>query len=279
MLRQTCVAAKLKQVVESLYNPKLADSWDNTGLLLQAPFSRTGAKSVLLTIDLTEKVADEAISNKLVSSIITYHPIIFRGLKAITMEDSQQRSLLRLAAEGIHVYSPHTCVDAAHEGVNDWLAWGIAGGKDQLKSSKPIQQNASMSDTEGYGRLCELSKPASLREVIDRAKKLTGLAYVQVAAPKGLDAPISTVSVCAGSGGSVLAGTEADLYFTGELSHHQVLALIAKGISVILCGHSNTERGYLKDVMAEKLAKAFRESDADAEILISVEDRDPLTVM
>ena len=71
-------------------------------------------------------------------------PIIFRGLKSLTLADSQQESLLRLAAEGIsvrsrlalyvywqlltrmnfvvQVYSPHTAIDAATGGLGDWLA-------------------------------------------------------------------------------------------------------------------------------------------------------------
>ena len=39
----------------------------------------------------------------------------------------QQASLLRLAREGISVYSLHTAVDAVVGGVNDRLADGISG--------------------------------------------------------------------------------------------------------------------------------------------------------
>lgn len=55
-------------------------------------------------------------------SNLTLDPIIFRPLKAVTLANSQQSSLLRLAQEGISVYSPHTAVDAAPGGLNDWLA-------------------------------------------------------------------------------------------------------------------------------------------------------------
>jgi putative NIF3 family GTP cyclohydrolase 1 type 2 len=79
--------------------------------------------SVLLTVDLTKAVADEAIERK-DSVVIAYRkchlaiwlyrpeplttphptdPIIFRGLKSLTFNDTQQTSLLRLAAEGISV--------------------------------------------------------------------------------------------------------------------------------------------------------------------------------
>ena len=54
-------------------------------------------------------------------------PIIFRGLKSLTLAESQQQSLLRLALEGISVYSPHTAVDAAPGGLGDWLADIVTG--------------------------------------------------------------------------------------------------------------------------------------------------------
>ncbi|KIW02995.1 YbgI/family dinuclear metal center protein [Verruconis gallopava] len=115
--------------MRKLYPEHLADkSWDNTGLLLEAPFNpqRRQKNSVLLAVDLTKAVVDEAIERK-DSIIVAYHPIIFRGLKAITLNDSQQTSLLRLAAEGISVYSPHTAFDAAPGGLGDWLADIITG--------------------------------------------------------------------------------------------------------------------------------------------------------
>lgn len=46
---------------------------------------------------------------------------------------------------------------------------------------------------------------------------------------------IQTVAICAGSGSSVLGPVSADLYFTGEMGHHDVLAALAKNTSVILC--------------------------------------------
>jgi putative NIF3 family GTP cyclohydrolase 1 type 2 len=60
---------------------------------------------------------------------LTADPIIFGGLKALTLQDPQQASLLKLCAKGIGVYSPHTSVDGAVGGVNDWLASGLANGE------------------------------------------------------------------------------------------------------------------------------------------------------
>ena len=81
--------------------------------------------------------------------------------------------------------------------------------------------------------------------------------------------------MCAGSGSSVLRHVSADLYVTGEMSHHEVLDAVHNGHSVILCDHSNTERGYLT-VLREKLLQIF---DGRIEILISKQDKDPLDIV
>lgn len=43
------------------------------------------------------------------------------------LANSQQNSLLRLAQEGVSVYCPHTAVDAAPNGLTDWLADVLVG--------------------------------------------------------------------------------------------------------------------------------------------------------
>jgi putative NIF3 family GTP cyclohydrolase 1 type 2 len=65
-------------------------------------------------------------------------PIIFKGLKSLTLDDPQQSSLLKLCAKGIGVYSPHTSVDGAMGGVNDWLASVATGGISENVSISPI---------------------------------------------------------------------------------------------------------------------------------------------
>eukprot|EP01135_Chromosphaera_perkinsii_P011410 Nk52_evm55s2391 gene=Nk52_evmTU55s2391 len=121
-----------------------------------------------------------------------------------------------------------------------------------------------------------------------------------------LDAPfISGVAVCAGSGGSVLdkcrgpslpsslseeeegAAVPIQAWVTGEMSHHEVLAATSRGFAVLLCEHSNTERGFLKDLAAcifpEQVFNVPEEGGNDAssplEFIVSTTDEDPLTVM
>ena len=86
---------------------------------------------------------------------------------------------------------------------------------------------------------------------------------------------MKTVAVCAGSGAQILRGIEADLYITGEMSHHEVLDATSRGTSVILCDHSNSERGYLT-VLQQRLNTLFENK---INIIVSTVDKDPLDIV
>lgn len=124
------------------------------------------------------------------------------------------------------------------------------------------------------GRLLKLSQQLSLTQIITKVKAHLQLPHLRVAMPTE-DRPISSVASCAGSGGSVLRGVHADLYLTGEMSHHQVLEANAQGRAVILCDHSNSERGFLQDVYCKSLSESLH----GVEIVCSSIDRDPLQVV
>nr|XP_020022458.1 NIF3-like protein 1 [Castor canadensis]XP_020022459.1 NIF3-like protein 1 [Castor canadensis] len=129
----------------------------------------------------------------------------------------------------------------------------------------------------GMGRLCTLDEPVSLATMIERIKRYLKLSHIRLALGVGktLESSIKVVALCAGSGRSILQGVEADLYLTGEMSHHDVLDAASQGINVILCEHSNTERGFLSDL--QDMLDAHLESKIN--IILSETDRDPLRVI
>ena len=84
-------------------------------------------------------------------------------------------------------------------------------------------------------------------------------------------------AVCPGSGGSLIdAALEhgCDAFVTGEMTHHDVLAANDAGLTIILAGHTNTERGYLPILAAriKKLAPAV-------ETIVSSADASPFEVI
>lgn len=261
--------------VQKRYPIALADSsWDNTGLLVDACQDVSNVESadarVLLAVDLTQDVAAEAIAHK-ADIVVAYHPFIFRGLKAITQKDPQQRSLLRLIHHGISVYSPHTAVDSAKAGVNDFLAAGIGKGH-EIQSCSPITPLDSFEGA-GMGRLLTFAAPVELESLVANAKQCLQLPHVQVGLARGAkrDHPIRTVAICAGSGGLVFSGVKADLFFTGEMSHHESLYFTETGLCLIVCGHSNTERPFLQQMRNEILADV-----PGTVVKVSETDHDPL---
>lgn len=100
----------------------LAAEWDNVGLLVE-PSKPKPIQRILLTIDLTDAVLDEAIKKK-TQMIVAYHPPIFEPIKRIEWRSK----LIPLIKHGIAVYSPHTALDAVPGGVNDWLLEGLGTG-------------------------------------------------------------------------------------------------------------------------------------------------------
>lgn len=120
------LVSDLVAAMEAIAPAHLAESWDNVGLLL-GDRSREVRGPVMLTIDLTPAVMDEALDLK-AGAILAYHPPLFSSVKSITADTSLGRSLLRAMEAGMAVYSPHSALDAATGGVTDWLADGLGAG-------------------------------------------------------------------------------------------------------------------------------------------------------
>jgi putative NIF3 family GTP cyclohydrolase 1 type 2 len=80
--------------------------------------------------------------------------------------------------------------------------------------------------------------------------------------------------VCAGAGGKLFEAVGAvDLIWTGELRHHDVLARVEAGTSVVLCDHTNTERGF-----SARLAARLAGAVPGLDVVVSARDREPLEI-
>jgi len=110
---------KIINLMEKLAPKKLAESWDNVGLILGN--DQVEIDKVMVALDITEAVVEEAVE-KNVDLIITHHPLIFKGMKSITESTYHGKLIRRLIKEDIHVYAAHTNLDIATNGLNDYLA-------------------------------------------------------------------------------------------------------------------------------------------------------------
>ncbi|MEZ6143621.1 MAG: Nif3-like dinuclear metal center hexameric protein [Zavarzinella sp.] len=110
---------------------ELAAEWDNTGLLMGDPNDQVSSCITCLTI--TPEVVREALEAP-VQLIVTHHPVLFRGTKNLSTNNSEGKLLWPLAKAGIAVYSPHTRFDNATGGINDWIATQL-----QLQNIRPLR--------------------------------------------------------------------------------------------------------------------------------------------
>ncbi|KAL7751600.1 hypothetical protein RI367_003065 [Sorochytrium milnesiophthora] len=287
--------------------------WDNVGLLLEAPYPRENARKIMLTIEVSKTVLDEAISDDQVGVIVSYHPAIFKSWKRINLaktggnpESFKQDLMIRCATKGISVYCPHTSLDNVAGGINDWLAtcFGDKSMVTALTPSKlpPSEAAKSTDGAEGGGRLVSLEEPISIQEAVQRIKKHLGLDKGTLSSSKH---SVRTIAICAGSGADVLLPfcngigphfraadpepafdnrakhNSPDLLFTGEMTHHAVIQATNSGAAVVLCEHTNTERGYLSAILQRRLSDMLKadSSGTDVEVIVSATDRDPFQIV
>jgi dinuclear metal center YbgI/SA1388 family protein len=95
------------------------ESYDNSGI--QVGDAGVDIQGVLLTIDVTEEIIEEAISKNL-NVIISHHPLIFQGLKHITDQTATERIIKKAVKNNINIISIHTNIDNIDGGVNSRIA-------------------------------------------------------------------------------------------------------------------------------------------------------------
>lgn len=111
--------------LKTLFPVKLAEDWDNVGLLVDS--RRPEVKKILLTLSVDEKVIREAIEDG-VDLIVSHHPLFFQ-LKGIDYGSREGALLGKLLREDIGLYVMHTNFDNHHEGLN-WYLGKLLGLKE-----------------------------------------------------------------------------------------------------------------------------------------------------
>ncbi len=125
----------------------------------------------------------------------------------------------------------------------------------------------------GPGRRLILDQPATLAQLAERLKKHLSISVVNIANNTDADRPLTRVGVCPGSGAALTASARAEdceVFITGEMKHHEMLDALNSGLSLILGGHTNTERGYLP-----RLARRLNELLPGLKAIVSQADRSP----
>lgn len=122
------------QRIEQYAPTYLAEDWDPIGLAFGANDQKVAR--MMVALDLDANTLKEA-KDKQVDFIFTHHPSIFKALKTLNEQDARRQEYIELIRSNIALYSAHTNVDAAEDGMNDWLAdaIGLEGPLQVIESS------------------------------------------------------------------------------------------------------------------------------------------------
>jgi dinuclear metal center YbgI/SA1388 family protein len=256
-------------VLERLYPPHTAQSWDQVGLVTGDPEQQV--ERILLALDPTLAVIEEARETQ-ADLIVTHHPLLMRGIHSVATTTAKGASVTGLVVGDIALYVAHTNADVAAAGVCEALA--AAAG---LTGTKPL----AVVEDQPLGRVGRLASPLTLSAFA------TALYAALPAAAPGLrvagppDAVVETVAVLGGAGDDqfeAVRASGADVYVTADLRHHPALEAReeARGGTPYLvdAGHWSSEAVWLPTVR-DALASALRvETDT---IDISTVRTDPWT--
>ena len=127
---------KIKDIInylEEIAPLSYQEDYDNSGLIIGDKEEKI--KGVLITLDCTEDVVNEAINNQC-NLIITHHPIIFKGLKKINNNNYIERTVITCIKNNISVYAIHTNLDNIYDGVNARIAEMLGLRKTKILSPK-----------------------------------------------------------------------------------------------------------------------------------------------
>ncbi len=110
---------KFQHLLEEWIPPATAWKGDNCGI--QVGRTRSEIRNILLALDATLEVAQEAVARN-ANLIITHHPLLFHPLRSLTEESRAGEIAIYLAERKINLYAAHTNLDHVRGGVSFVMA-------------------------------------------------------------------------------------------------------------------------------------------------------------
>jgi len=215
-------------------------------------------QSVLLTTDVTPEVVDEAIMRGC-QLIVSHHPLLFHGLKQVCGQTPQARVVEQAIRHGIAIYSAHTNLDVAADGINVRLAkkFGLSG----LRCMRE----------DGLGVIGQLKEPMAYEDFLRLVRETLQTTYIRYTLPsKNM---VQSIALCGGSGAELIedaVAQGADVLLTADCKYHEFQDADGR-IGLVDIDHWVSER-HAREIFRDIL------SPLGVECLISEADRTPVQV-
>lgn len=256
----------IMDAMEKIAPKRLAEEWDNPGLLVGSPAQKI--ERVLVCLDVTAGVVEQALAGGC-QMIISHHPLIFKPLKNLRTDLPLGALLAKLIKNDIAVFAAHTNLDIAQGGVNDVLAERLG-----LTELAPFAVTERYADgtVESLGRIGRLEGLPTAGEFAATVAQVLGAPYVRLAGDAGRT--VKKVALCSGSAAEFISKASflgADAYVTGDVRYHEAQKGAELGLAVIDAGHFPTEFPVV-EVLAARLRAALAAGTAKGTVEIMTDE-------
>ena len=227
----------------------LQEDWDNSGWQVLASPVDSVCRGVLVSLDVTPEVVDEAAARGC-NLIVSHHPPIFKGVRNLVPDTRAKRAVIDALTRGISVYSAHTSLDNSPLSASRMMA--VAIGLDDVGYFAP-------DGPENPVRCCAFGRyaaPVTAAEFVERVATLYG-GGVRFTSGKP-SGTVETVVVCGGSGGEFIsraASCGVDAIVTSDVRYHDFLDF-AETILIADTGHFESEI-CTKSIFSAIISKKF----------------------
>ena len=245
---------KIREITDAIeqYAPlRLQEEWDNAGIQVGNPDA--DITGVLLCTDATEAVVAEAIDRGF-NLVISHHPLIFHGLKKIMGRTPVERTVAMAIKHDITIYSAHTNMDSAWQGVSFRMADKIGMTGIRFLDDNHVDPYGEQESTSaGCGVIGDI-EPMTAREVLKRVKAAFEVGAVRYSGDG--NTIVTRMALCGGAGAFLLdkaVEQGAQLYVTADMRYHDFLDWHQR-IVVADIGHYESEH-FTKEIFLEIIQK------------------------
>jgi len=232
--------------IEKIAPLNQSEDFDNVGLLIGNEM--TEVKGVLVTLDTLEETVDEAI-RKNCNLIVSFHPIIFDGLKKINGNSYVEKVVLKAIQNNIAIYATHTALDNSNVGVSAKMC-EVLGLKNYNILIPKEDENI------GMGMIGDLPEPMQEEDFLKFTKKTFKTKGIRFSSKIGKS--VKKIAVLGGSGSFAISNAiqkKADVYISADFKYHDFFKAEGK-ILLIDVGHYESEQ-FTKNLLVEYLTKKF----------------------
>ncbi len=238
--------AEFVERINQEFPPDTAIDGDVTGLQIQA--GRREISAVLVCLDVTDDTVMEAEAEGY-DAIVSFHPLLFHPLRALTEEERVGRLCTWLIQRRIALFALHTRVDTHPDGTNARFARAMG-----LRVREPLIRNPRYPGY-GMGVIAEADSPIAAEELL---RQVLQLVRKPVRYVPGASSQLRTIAIVGGSGASFVEAAIAcgvDAFVTGDIKYHTFHQAYRR-IWLVDAGHAETER-FAPDALAEGLRQCL----------------------